>query len=123
MVVGQVYSDQLKQDHEQEFELQDLELGSELQELVPDFDLQDPELVLNCRTLSWILYSGTLYLICGTLYHIHKLILSIWIRWIRGIWSIHPDLNISEHFPYLKCANLPYMYTNLYPSLQVKSTQ
>ena len=80
-------------------------------------------LILNCGTLSLFLYCGTLCLICRTLYHIHKLILNIWISWIRGIWSIHPNPNISECFPYLKCAFFLCIYTKLYPSsVQVKST-
>ena len=44
VVAGWVHFDQFEQDLELEFELQGLELGSELWELEPDLDLQDPEL-------------------------------------------------------------------------------
>ena len=124
VVAGWVYFDQLDQDLELKFELQDLELEFDLQGLEPDFDLWEPELgfeLWNPEPDS-VLWDPVLD--CGTLHSIHKLILSIWISGIRGIWSIHPNLNISEHFPYLKCANFPYMYIKLYPSsLQVNSTQ
>ena len=70
--------------------------------------------VLNCGTLSLILYCRILCLICRTLYHIHKLILSIWISWIRGIWSIHPNLNISELFLTLSCLYFESMYIKIY---------
>ena len=89
VVTELVYSDQPVQDPELEFEQQELEWEFDLQGPEPDFDLQTLKWVLNCRTLS---------LICRTLHCIYDLILSIWISWIRGIWSIHPDLNISELF-------------------------
>ena len=59
---------------------------------------RDLSLILICRTMNWVLNCETLSLICRTLYCIYNLILSIWISWIRGIWSIHPELNISELF-------------------------
>ena len=106
MVAGLVYFDQFEPDLELEFELQDLGLEFELQDPELGFELGDPEPDLWDLVLH------------------HNLTLSIWIGGIRDIWSIHPDLNISEPFPYLKCANFPYMYITLYPSsLQVKSIQ
>ena len=93
----QVYFDQLEHCY-----LQDLELGVgfELQVLVPDFDL--PDLELGCRTL----------------YHVHKLILSIGISWIRGVWSIHLFSNLLPNqnlFEYLTHFNFV-----LFPSINIK---
>ena len=81
---------------EQEFDLQ----GPE-----PDFELQDPEPDLQ------------------DLYCIYNLILDIWISGIRGIWSIHLDLNISEPFLTLS-VQIFRIYISIYQSsLQVKFTQ
>ena len=93
VAAAQVYFDQLEHCC-----LQDLEL---------EVGLQDLELDLNCRSLSLILTCWTLSLVYRTLYHIHKLILSIRISWIRGIWSIHlfsnlmPNQNLTECLTHL----------------------
>ena len=82
--------------------LQDLELevGFEVQVLGPD---------LNCKALS---------LVIGTLYHIHKLILSIRISWIRGVWSVHLFSNLLPNQSLSEC--LTHLDFVLFPSINIK---
>ena len=68
---------------------------------------------LDCKTLILVLNCRSLSLVCGTLYCIHKLTLSIEISWIRGVWSVHlfsnllPNQNLSECLTHLDFACFP----------------
>ena len=91
-----------------------------LQDLNLKLDCRTFSLILNCGTLSLIFNCRTSCLICRTLHHIHKLILSIMINLIRGIWSIHPFSNllptqiISECLSHLDFVLFPYIYIKTY---------